>query len=55
MSNTTFADPNDDDFLDWMNDIINEVEDFDYLFDDDFDYDNFLKGTKEFSNDAEWN
>lgn len=57
MSNTTFAEPNDDpDFLNWMNSIIDEVKDFEGSFDndDDFDYNLFFKGSKEFFNDSNW-
>jgi len=57
MSSTTFAEPNDDpDFLNWMNSIIDEVKDFEGSFDndDDFDYNRFFKGSKEFFNDSNW-
>ena len=58
MTNTTFVDPNDEenDFFNWMNNIIEEVEDFDCFpdYEEDFNYNNFFKRIKDFSNDSNW-
>lgn len=58
MTNITFVDPNDEenDFFNWMNNIIEEVEDFDYFpdYEEDFNYNNFFKRIKDFSNDSNW-